>query len=309
MKIVIVGGAGGIGSSVAFNLLREGLDVEVVIVDTRPAMITSHLMDMQDTLSLGRAPGAVRAGDSRDVADADVVMVSAAVPFRLNTSRDVFLTDNAAVVRDVVAPIRAGDFGGALVVMTNPVDPLVSHARELTGLPRERVLGYTLNDMLRFRFGLAQALGVHPRRVKAWVLGEHGPHQVPLYDRVELDGHPIEISEEVRAATVDYVDNWYTRHVALDSGRTSTWTSGLGGALMIKAMLEASDAPFPASVELDGEYGVRGAAVSVPALLGPNGLRAVVEWPLSADEQFRLDRGVEHVRAAATLLRASDGAR
>jgi malate/lactate dehydrogenase len=132
---------------------------------------------------------------------------------------------------------------------------------------------------------------------------------VPLYDRVELDGHPIEISEEVRAATVDYVDNWYTRHVALDSGRTSTWTSGLGGALMIKAMLEASDAPFPASVELDGEYGVRRAAASVPALLGPRGLRAVVEWPLSPDEQSRLDRGVEHVRAAATLLRAADGAR
>lgn len=309
MKVVIVGGAGGIGSSVAFNLLREGVDVEVVIVDTRPAMITSHLMDMEDTLPLGRAAGTVRAGDASDVANADIVLISAAVPLRLNDSRDVFLKDNAAVVRDVVAPIRGGEFGGAVVVMTNPVDPLVTHARELTGLPRERVLGYTLNDTLRFRFGLAQALGVHPRRVKAWVVGEHGAHQVPLYDKVELDGQPIDVADDVRAATVDYVDNWYRRHVALDSGRTSTWTSGLGGALMVKAMIEASDAPFPASVELDGEYGVHGAAASVPALLGPNGLRGVVEWPLSIEEQAQLTRGVGHIRAAASLLRSPEHAR
>ncbi|MEO5666230.1 MAG: hypothetical protein ABIR39_23410 [Nocardioides sp.] len=278
MKVAIVGGAGGIGSSVAFNLLQQDVDVDISVVDTRPNMITSHVMDMQDVLSLGRNDSTVRAGDADDVVGADIVVLSAAVPLRLNTSRDVFLKDNAEVVRAVVSPLKDSAFGGSLVIMTNPVDPLVSYARVLTDLPRERVVGYSLNDSLRFRFGLAEALDVHPRRVKAWVVGEHGPHQVPMYDRVELDGRRVNITAEVRTATQDYIENWYVRHVSLDSGRTSTWSSGLGGALMVRSMIDASESPFPVSVELDGEYGVRGASMSVPALLGPDGVREIIEW-------------------------------
>jgi len=303
-KIVIVGGAGGIGSSVAFNLVREDLDAEVVLVDTRPESITSHTMDLEDIVALGGARR-VRGGDTSDLADADVVVISAAVPLRANTSRMVFLHDNAAVLRDVVAPLAGSSFHGTVMVMTNPVDPLVTWVHELTGLPRQRVVGYTLNDSLRFRFGISDALGVRPQRVDAWVIGEHGEHQVPLYSRVRVDGEAVSLTPDQRAVAQDYMDNWYVRHVALNSGRTSTWSSGLGGARMVRAIATGQPNPFPASVMLDGEYGLRGVSVSVPAVLARSGVVEVVEWDLDEEEASALAKAARVVQGVTDELRRS----
>jgi malate dehydrogenase len=295
MKIVIVGGAGGVGSSVAFNLARLDVPAEIVLIDQRSNMIESHTMDIEDVIALGGAE-LIRGGEPADALDADVVVIAASVPLRLNASRSEFLTDNARIVQDVVAPLGA-DFPGAILLMTNPTDALVSWLVATTGLDRSRVLGYALNDSLRFRFGVAQALGIHPRRVGALVAGEHGQHQVPLFSTVVVDGERVTPSVEQRRMAEEYMDTWYAKHVALDSGRTSTWSSGLGGALMIEAMAVSSPEPFPTSMVLTGEYGIDGVAVGVPALLGPRGARGVLSLDLAAEELARLRAGAEHVEA------------
>src|SRR5690349_12220882 len=139
----MVGGAGGVGSSAVFNLALAGLGCEVVLVDPRDAMITSHLMDLEQTLEL--SPGcSIRAGEHGDVAGADVLVITAAVPLTVNTSRLVYAADNARIV-DGVAELVPGGWPGVAVVVTNPVDPLVTRFRARTGLDRRRVVGYTLN--------------------------------------------------------------------------------------------------------------------------------------------------------------------
>ncbi len=300
-KVTIFGGAGGIGSSVAFNLLRGRATYDIVIVDTKPNMVTSHVMDMQDMAGVDGF-STVRAGTAEDAADSDIVILSAAVPLRLNTSRSVFLTDNARIVEELAVPLISSGWDGALIMLTNPADALATWLHQRTGFDRRKILGYTLNDSLRLRTGLSRALGVSAHRIEAWVLGEHGAGQVPLYDALRVDGSPVRLDAEQRAIARDYIDSWYVTHVALDSGRTSTWSTGRGTALLVEAMLAESAEPVPVSVVLDGEYGTKGASLTVPVLLGRDGVRDIVEWDLSAAELDALRTGAESVRAAAESI-------
>ncbi|EID79951.1 MULTISPECIES: malate dehydrogenase [Rhodococcus] len=305
-KVTIFGGAGGIGSSVAFNLLLRPVTYDVVIVDTKPNMVTSHVMDMQDMAGVDGF-STVRAGTVEDAADSDIVILSAAVPLRLNTSRSVFLADNARIVEQLAVPLIESGWDGVLIMLTNPADALTTWLHQRTGFDRRKLLGYTINDSLRLRTGLGQALGVSPHRIEAWVLGEHGDGQVPLYDCVRVDGSPVTLDAAQKAIAKDYINTWYVTHVALDSGRTSTWSTGRGTALLVDALVTESDQPLPVSVVLGGEYGAKGASLTVPALLGKGGVRDIVEWELSAAEVDAMRSGAESVRAAAESISIGQG--
>lgn len=301
-RIVIAGAGGGVGASVVFNLLLAPLDCEVVLLDARPNMLRSHLWDLEQVLEQG-ATGSVREGRLQDIASADVLVVTAAAPLTVNQSRMVYLRDNAGILAPLLDALPAG-WRGTLIVVTNPVDPLCTWAGRRTGLPRERLLGYTLNDSLRLRTGVGQALGVAPGRVEAWTIGEHGDLAVPLLDRLRVDGRPVELTEAQRDRVLEFIRSWYVRHVALDSGRSSTWTSGLGVARMVRACLDGDgEELWPASVLLTGEYGLDGVSLSVPVVLGGGGARQVVEWELTTEQREGLEAGARVVRDAAASLR------
>ena len=271
---------------------------EIVLVDDRPEMILSHVMDFEQTLEL--SPGSsVRGGDLSDVRDADVVVLLSATPLTVGASRLDYLARNALIV-DELADALVTPWAGVIVVVTNPVDPLVTRLQQRTGLDRRRILGYTINDSLRLRTGLTHALGVPPGSVEAWVLGEHGDTSVPLFDRVSVDGVQVHPTADQAAAAEEYLRTWYVRHVALDSGRSSTWTSGLGVARMVAAIDGAGEL-WPASVVLDGEYGIEGVAVTVPVTIGRAGAEQIHEWVLGADDLEALRASAEFVRAAVSI--------
>jgi malate dehydrogenase len=299
VKVAITGGAGGVGSSVAFNLLLADHPYEVLLADNRPNMVTSHTMDFEQGAS-----GSVRAAGPDDLADADLIVAGAAAPLTVNTSRMVYLADNAAVLEELLAELPAG-WGGILIVVTNPVDPLCTWALGRAGLARERLLGYTLNDSLRLRTAIAAELGVAPGRVEAWVVGEHGDGSVALFDRVRVDGEPVALDVAARQRALAFLRGWYSRHVALDSGRSSTWTSGFGVARMVEAIRADSGELWPASVVLTGEYGIDGAALGVPVRLGRGGVAALPEWDLGPEEAAALRGGADTVRAAAAEIRSA----
>ena len=297
--MTIVGGAGGVGASTAFNLALTRSPYEVAIVDSRPEMVTSHVMDFEQVLEL--SPGCdLRAGDLGDVADCDVAVLLSSAPLVANMPRIEYLAKNAQIA-DAFADGLGSGWGGVVIVITNPVDPLVTRLQRRTGLDRRRILGYTLNDSLRLRTGLARALGVAPGSVGAWAIGEHGDLSVPLYRRVEVNGSPVALTADQIAIADEYRRNWYPRHVALDSGRSSTWTSGLGVARMIAA-LDGAGELWPASLVLEGEYGIHGVAVAVPVTIGRGGAERIHEWELSADELAALHSSAEFVRAAVNSV-------
>jgi malate/lactate dehydrogenase len=295
VKVTLVGGAGGVGASTAFNLAVMQGGHEIVVVDSRPEMITSHVMDLEQVLE--QSPGcSVRGGERADVADADVVVLLSATPLVADTPRMEYLTRNAAIA-DALADDLGRRWPGVLLVITNPVDPLVTRLHRRTGIDRRRILGYTVNDSLRLRTGFAKALGVPPGSVDAWVLGEHGDESVPLLDRVTVDGAPVDPTPEQEAAALEYYRTWYTIHVALDSGRSSTWTSGLGVARMVRA-LDGEGELWPASIVLEGEYGIHDVAVGVPVTVGRGGAQEIHEWELTSEQQSALAASAEYVRTA-----------
>jgi malate dehydrogenase len=295
VKVTIAGGAGGVGASAAFNLALMRGGHEVVILDNRPEMITSHVMDYEQVLE--QSPGCVlRGGDESDIGDADVLVLLSATALTVGTSRLEYLGRNARIADELATQLPA-DWGGVLLVVTNPVDPLVTRLQEQTGFDRRRVVGYTLNDSLRLRTGLAKALGVPPGSVEAWSVGEHGDLSVPLFGRVRVHGEPVRPTAGQQAVAEAYLRSWYVTHVALDSGRSSTWTSGLGVARMVTA-LDGEGELWPASLVLDGEYGIDGVAVTVPVTLARGGVAHVHEWQLEAGELTALQASAAFVRAA-----------
>jgi malate dehydrogenase len=305
VKVALYGGAGGVGASAAFNLLVGGDGYDVVVIDSRPAMATSHVMDLQQVLEQGAA-GSVREGDEGDLANSDIVVVCASFAEGPSDSRLLFLERNAEIVRDA-AQALGSDWDGVVLMVTNPVDPLVMLFQEVTGLDRRRVIGYTLNDSLRLRTGIGLALGVDPGRVEAWVIGEHGDSSVPLFTRVSVDGEPISLSPEQRAAATEFTQGWYTKHKALESGRSSTWTSGLGTARMVRAIANGDGGCYPASIVLQGEYGLDRVSVSVPVTLGGEGVEEIHEWELSDEERAGLHAAADAVRAAAASVNGRPG--
>lgn len=299
-KVVIVGGGGGVGASVAFNLLLAGAGFDVVMVDRRPEMVRSHVLDLEQVLEQG-AHGTVREGTDADIVGADILVVTAALPLTVNDSRMVYLEGNARIVASVV-DLLPQSWAGVLLIVTNPVDPLCTLIERGTALDRGRVLGYTINDSLRLRTGIGRVLGVAPGRVEAWSIGEHGPLAVHLWDRVLVDGVDVALDQAQRKQVEDFVGNWYVRHVALDSGRSSTWTSGLGVARMVTAIASGDERPWPASVVLDGEYGISGVSLSVPVSLGPAGVTTIHEWDLSEEQAAALQGAADYVRDAVAGL-------
>jgi len=251
----------------------------VRVIDRRPAKVASHVMDLELVPSLGR----VVAGDWDDLGDVDVLVICAATALTASTSRAVYLAANAEIVDAIAA--RLGGWDGVVVMVTNPVDPLVARVARALG-DRRRVLGYTFNDSLRLRLAIGHTLGVAADRVEAWVLGEHGDRAVPIFSRVRVDGEPVTLDPAQRSAAADFVHGWYRRHVALDSSRSSTWTSGAGLARMLAA---GDGEPWVASLLLEGEYGLDGVAAGVPVTLGPGGVEQILEWELAPDELAALN--------------------
>jgi malate dehydrogenase len=304
VKVTIIGGAGGVGASTAFNLVLMRGGEEIVLVDARPEMITSHVMDLEQVLEL--SPGCtVRGGGESDLSDSDIVVMLSATPLTVGTSRLEYLARNA-VIADELVDALGPRWDGVLVVVTNPVDPLVTRLQQRTRLDRRRVLGYTLNDSLRLRTGLTRALGLPAGTVDAWVIGEHGDLSVPLFDRIDVGGTRARPTVEQAVRAEEYLRTWYVRHVALDSGRSSTWTSGLGVARMVSA-LAGERGLWPASVVLDGEYGIRGVAVTVPVTIGRGGAVEIHEWELEPGDLDALRASAELVRAAVKSVDGGAG--
>jgi malate dehydrogenase len=301
-KVVVIGGGGGVGSTAAFSLATGERSYDLVLTDARPHMITSHVMDLENAVALASGSSTVRGGVLEDAADAEFVVFCAAAPLRLNASRSVYLAENHAILAAALARLRAVGFEGVLLLLSNPVDPLLTWVYRQGWPDRRRLIGYALNDSLRLRTAIAARRGVHPRDVDAWVVGEHGAGQVPLFSRVSVHGNRVKLDEAERAAAKKYLDTWYTRHVALDSKRTSTWSSGLGVAHLIRALASDRDVIVPACVALEGEYGVHGIGVGVPAALGRGGVRAVAEWDLERAELDALRDASRHVEAATDGL-------
>jgi malate dehydrogenase len=300
MKVSIIGAAGSVGAPVAFNLAVSGLAEEIVMIDVRSNMVKQHVMD------IGTATSAldvrVRDGGYEDLAGSEVIINAAGVFQGLIADRMELLPRNIPLVCDIALQIKRHCPAAIVITATNPVDSMNYATWRVGGFDRHKLIGYSVNDSFRFREVVALAKGALVSQVQATVMGEHGNSQVPLFSSVRVDGRPILFTEDEKQSIRAEIPDILKRYEALRTGRTAGWTCAVGVVAITRAIRRNTGEVFPCSVVLDGEYGQKDFSMSVPVVLGKEGVREILEWELAADEREGLKRSIGVLNGAARIV-------
>jgi len=292
MKITIIGATGNVGSAAAFSLTGQRLADEIVLIDDpRPDMLALQAIDL-NTAATGKDM-LVRAGQTADMKDSDIVIIAAGSG-KFSDSRLEVLPANVPIAKNICDNISKNCPEAVVVTATNPVCPLNYALYLCSDLDRKKLIGYTYNDSIRFRHRAAGALGVPSSRVTGIVLGEHGNSQVLLFSSVRVDGKPGKFTEAMKKKLRRQVPDG---QAVLDdlrdkTGRTAAWTTAVGLAYVCRAIGEDAGQVVPCSLVLDGEYGYKNISMSVPAILGREGVREILEIELAEDEKEYLKKSV-----------------
>ena len=294
MKISIIGAAGCIGSCTAFNLATHGLADELVLIGgSHQDALRQHALDISTAMSTQDI--VVRAGSYEDMAGSDIVISAAGVPQGIVTSRMEWLSANVALVQDIGKEIMQICPDAVVINATNPADPF-NYAMYLMSSRRDRrkFIGYSANDTFRFRMMAAEALQVKPHRVDGIVIGEHGETQVLLFSSLKLDGKPVAVTDELKQKVLGQVPGiLHTLETfKAKTGRTAGWTCAAGLAMICRAIKQDTREVLPCSAVLDGEYGYRDASITVPAVIGKDGVHQIKVLELTEKEREGLRKSV-----------------
>ena len=294
-RLGIVGGAGLLGSTTAFCVAQTGVFDEIILLDIKENMVMSHVMDMGQAMCPISKTKLLK-GDYEDLAECDVVLVTASLPERKVANRNEFLQDNLGIVTPIcekLKPFCKKDC--VLINATNPVDVFTYVYWKLLGWDRHRVLGFCANDTLRLKWATAQVLDVDYKDLEGIAVGEHGDGQVRLYDQMKYRGESLKLTETQRAEIEKITADWFTNYQNLESKRTSGWTSGVMLARMITAIATDSGEVFPVSVSMDGEFGYSHVSFGMPCILGKDGVRSITDPGFTKEQKDALDKVAEKI--------------
>lgn len=299
-KIALVG-AGQIGGTMALLCLQRQLG-DVVLVDIMEGVARGKALDLQETRGVLGVDAAVAGGGVQDfsaIQGADVCIVTAGVPRKPGMSRDDLLKVNLEAITRVAAGIRQHAPSAFVIVVTNPLDAMVYAMYKVTGFPKQRVCGMAgVLDTARFQYFVGEAAGVAPQDVHALVLGGHGDDMVPLLRHSTIAGVPLGrfLDQGKLDAIVERTRKGGGEIVALLGTGSAFYAPAVSAVTMAESYLNDSRRVLPCSALLEGEYGVRGLFVGVPAVIGARGVERVVEVDLDEAERAMLARSVESVR-------------
>ena len=299
MRVAVVG-SGFVGQLTAMRLVQKGL-AEVVMIDIIEDLPQGLALDMMESAPVeGFEPNIVGTNDFADTAGSDVVVITAGFPRQTGMSRMDLLGKNAAIVEDVVEKVTPGSPDAILIVVTNPLDEMTYLAADVSGFPKERVMGMAgVLDSSRLRYFIAEELEVSPLVVEAMTLGSHGESMVPLPRHATVDGKPL--AELVDDATLEKL---YARTrdagaeiVAFLKKGSAYYAPSASVAAMVSAIAGDTRDVLPVCAWCSGEYGIDGVYVGVPVRLGRKGVEEIVELDLNDDELVKLRAAAEGIRA------------
>ena len=301
MPRVTVVGAGKYGSTTVQRLAEKDICDEVVMTDIVEGLPQGLALDMNQSRPIeGFETRVVGSNGYEETAGSDVVVITAGVPRKPGMSRMDLLETNAKIVGDVTRKVADASPAAVLIVVSNPLDEMTALAAEVSGFPRERVMGQAgMLDTARFKHFLAEELGTSPSRVEAMTLGSHGDTMVPVPSMVKVDGKPL--TEVADAATIERLVQ-RTRDggaevVALLKSGSAYYAPSSAAAAMVEAVLGDTGEVMPVCAWVTGQYGIDGVYLGVPARLGRGGVAEVVELPLTDGELADLREAAEAVRS------------
>jgi len=298
-KITVVG-AGNVGATTAQRVAEKELARTVVMVDVAEGIPQGKALDQWQSAPIEVYDSRVIGSNGYDeTIDSDIVIITAGIARKPGMSRDDLLNTNAGIVKSVSEQIRKTSPKAIVIVVSNPLDVMCYVAKEVTGFPRERVIGMAgVLDTARYRAFLAEALDVSVRDIQAMVLGGHGDTMVPLISYTSVSGIPITqlMDRATLDAIVDRTRNGGAEIVKHLKTGSAYYAPSAGAVQMAEAIVNDQRRILPCAAWLEGEYGMKDLFLGVPCKLGKNGLEQVIEVELTADERTALEKSAEAVR-------------
>jgi malate dehydrogenase len=297
-KITVIGG-GNVGATTAQRLAEKELG-DVVLVDIVEDMPQGKALDLMqsgpvygyDTLITG-------ANNYEPTAGSDVVVITSGIPRKPGMSRDDLLKTNAGIVKSVTEQVAKASPNAILIVVSNPLDAMTYVAHKVSGFPANRVIGMAgVLDSARFRTFLAMELGCSVEDVHATVLGGHGDTMVPVLGYSTVAGIPVGqlIPKDRLDAIVQRTRDGGAEIVKLLKTGSAFYAPAASSVEMVESILKDKKRILPSAVLANGEYGIKGLFVGMPAVLGSKGVEKIIEMKLNADEQAALDKSAAAVK-------------
>jgi len=298
-KITVVG-AGNVGATTAQRIAEKELARRVVMVDVVEGVPQGKGLDQWQSAPIEGFDARITGTNGYDeTADSDVVVITAGIARKPGMSRDDLLNTNAGIVRQVSEQIKQSSPNAIVIVVSNPLDVMCYVAKQVTGFPRERVLGMAgVLDTARYRAFLAEALDVSVRDIQAMVLGGHGDTMVPLISYTTVSGIPVTqlMDRPTLDAIVDRTRNGGAEIVKFLKTGSAYYAPSAGAVQMVEAIVNDQKRILPCAAWLEGEYGMSGLYLGVPCKLGRRGLERVIEVELTREERAALAKSADAVR-------------
>jgi len=304
-RIALVGG-GNIGGVLAEQITYRELG-DPVLFDVVEGLPQGKALDIAEGAPLAGADADISGtNDYAGIAGADLVIITAGLARKPGMSRDELLDTNLKIMKQVAEGVRDNAPGATVIVVSNPLDAMVYTFKEVSGFPKNRVVGMAgVLDSARFRAFVGWELGVSVEDVTALVLGGHGDTMVPLVRYCTVAGIPVTqlISKQRIEAIVERTKGAGGEVVGLLKTGSAYVSPALSAIEMAESILKDKKRVLACACLLEGEYGVDGLYVGVPCVLGAGGVERVIEVDLEAEEKKAFDESVEHVRALVDRIR------
>ncbi len=304
-KITVIG-AGNVGATLAQRLVDREL-ADVVMIDILEGIPQGKGLDLLESGPVqGYDCNIFGTNDYKDTAQSDLVIITAGIARKPGMSRDDLLNTNMRIVADVTKNAVAQSPDSILIVVSNPLDAMCHVAFHASGFPKQRVFGMAgVLDSARFRTFIAMELGVSVKDTNAFVLGGHGDTMVPLPRFSTVAGIPI-----TELMTQEQIDRLVKRTRSggaeivnyLKSG-SAYYAPSVSIVEMVEAVFKDQKRILPCAAYLEGEYGIQGLFVGVPAKIGANGIEQVIEIKLTPDEKAALDKSAAAVRELVNVMK------
>jgi malate dehydrogenase len=305
-KKVTVIGAGNVGATAAQRLAEKEL-CDVVLIDIIEGVPQGKALDLTEAAPVEKHDAHVTGANDYDAAaKSDIVIITAGIPRKPGMSRDDLISTNAGIVKTVTQQVAALSPDAILIIVSNPLDAMCHVAHEVSGFPKERVIGMAgVLDSARFRAFISMELNVSVENTHAFVLGGHGDTMVPLPRYSTVAGIPITelLSEDRIDALVDRTRNGGAEIVGLLKTGSAYYAPASAAVEMAESILKDKKKILPCAVFLQGEYGLKDLFIGVPVKLGAGGVEEIIEITLTADEKSALQNSAAAVQELKDVLK------
>ena len=297
-KVVLVG-AGFVGTSMAYSLLNQGGVDELVLIDVNKDKTVGEEMDLAHGLPYAPQKMKIKAGDYDECKDANVVVITAGLAQKPGQSRLELAVANAKIMKDITQNVMANGFKGIFIIASNPVDLMSYVVAEVSGMPKERIIGSgTVLDTARLRYLIAEYLEVSSKNVHAYILGEHGDSSfVPwehcyvgckkMIDIMKDNNHPMEDLKKIHDGV------WKAAYEIIEKKKATYYGIGMALNRLVKAVLNDENSILTVSTYQRGEYGQEGLYIGVPAIINKDGVKEILELKLNKADQEKFNKSCE----------------